>query len=298
MDIEKELRELEQLEDRDIEVKQKVKKDHKIEPDDCFYRVKFTFNNYSKVCRSKTTDIKRGIFLIVPTQYGSEIGIVQGRITDMDEILSQDEILEVIRFANADDKAKFSTNLKKEKEAFDITVKKIIEHELNMKLINVHYFLEDSKILFNFTADGRIDFRELVKDLASIFKTRIELRQIGVRDECRIISGYGQCGKHFCCSSVVNDLAPITIKMAKEQNLTLNSLKISGTCGRLLCCLSYEYNTYLEEKKRFPELGSRVRYENEWFNVAEVNIQTGMLKLVNKADAVERFIMVHINDIG
>jgi cell fate regulator YaaT (PSP1 superfamily) len=297
MDIEKELKELEQLEQREKEVRIKEKKDHKIEADDCFYRIKFSFNNYSKICRTKNQDIKKGTFLIVPSQYGPEIGIVQGKVVDMDIILSQDEIIEMIRLANSDDKAKFSNNLKKSKDAYEITVKKIIEHNLNMKLINVHYFLEDSKILFNFTADGRIDFRELVKDLASIFKTRIELRQIGVRDECRIIGGYGQCGKHFCCSNVISELDPITIKMAKEQNLTLNSLKISGTCGRLLCCLSYEYKTYLEEKKRFPELGTRVKYENNYFFVNEVNIQTDTIKLISKSDNEERVVYVNLKDI-
>ncbi|OHD13516.1 MAG: hypothetical protein A2086_12745 [Spirochaetes bacterium GWD1_27_9] len=297
MDIERELKELEQLEDKDIEIKAKVKKNHKIEPDDCFYRIKFTFNNYSKICKIKNPDIKKGTFLIVPTQYGAEIGIVQGRITDMDDVLYQDELLTVIRFASAEDKVKFSSNIKKEKEAFDITLKKINEHNLNMKLINVHYFLEDSKILFNFTADGRIDFRDLVKDLASIFKTRIELRQIGVRDECRIMSGYGQCGKHFCCSNVISELEPITIKMAKEQNLTLNSLKISGTCGRLLCCLAYEYQTYIEEKKRFPDLGSKVKYENEWFIVEEVNIQAETLKLVSQNPDEVRILIVPLDSI-
>jgi cell fate regulator YaaT (PSP1 superfamily) len=297
MDIEKELIELEQFEENEKEVKLKEKKDHKIEPDDCFYRVKFSFNNYSKICRTKNPDIKRGAFLIVPSQYGPEIGIVQGKIADTDDILSQDEILDMIRFANTEDRNRFSSNLKKSREAYEITTKKIVEHNLNMKLINVHYFLEDSKILFNFTADGRIDFRELVKDLASIFKTRIELRQIGVRDECRIIGGYGQCGKHFCCSHVISELDPITIKMAKEQNLTLNSLKISGTCGRLLCCLSYEFKTYLEEKKRFPDLGSKVKYENELFFVSEVNIQTNIVKLISRSDSEERYIYVNLNDL-
>ena len=136
MYLDKELKELEQLEDDDIQVKSKTKKNHKIDPDDCFYRIKFTFNNYSKLCRSKNPDIKRGTFLIVPTQYGPEIGIVQGKVVNVDDILSQDEILNIIRFANAEDKAKFSQNLKKEKEAYEISVKKIEEHNLNMKLIN------------------------------------------------------------------------------------------------------------------------------------------------------------------
>jgi cell fate regulator YaaT (PSP1 superfamily) len=280
LDYMENLKELEKLEDRDIEIKKKEKKDHKIESDDVFYRIKLTYNNYSKVCRTKIDNIKKGYFLIVPTQYGPEIGVVQGKITDMDDVLSQDEILNVIRIATKQDREKYRENLHKSKEAYDISLKKIKEHNLEMKLINVHYFMEDSKMLFNFTADGRIDFRELVKDLASIFKTRIELRQIGVRDECRIIGGYGHCGRHFCCSNVSNELNPITIKMAKEQNVTLNSLKISGVCGRLLCCLSYEFETYIKEKENFPLQGAKIKVNNDWYVVVEVNIQTHMVKLI------------------
>jgi len=293
--IENNLEELQKLEDNDIEVKQKEKKDHKIEKDDIFYRIKLTYNNYSKICKTKYDNIKRGYFVIVPTQYGHEIGIILGKVIDMDDIMSQDEILDVVRIASKSDREKFRNNLKKEKQAFDITQKKIKEHDLDMKLVNVHYFLEDSKILFNFTADGRIDFRELVKDLAAIFKTRIELRQIGVRDECRIMTGFGHCGRHFCCSNVSNELNPITIKMAKEQNITLNSLKISGVCGRLLCCLSYEFDTYLKEKESFPEEGAKIKINNEWFEVAEINIQNKILKLYSPK--TESFVYVPANMI-
>jgi cell fate regulator YaaT (PSP1 superfamily) len=289
-------KELQHLEDKDIEVKRKKKKDHKLDPNDTIYRVKLTYNNYSKMVHMDQNDIKRGTFLIIPTQYGPEIGIVQGIVQDKDDIQSEDEIAKVIRVAGEKDRKKFSDNLQKEKEAFKITVEKIKEHRLDMKLINVHYFLEDSKILFNFTADGRIDFRELVKDLASIFKTRIELRQIGVRDECRILHGYGQCGRHFCCSDVNNELAPITIKMAKEQNITLNSMKISGSCGRLLCCLAYEADTYTQEKKRFPAEGAKIFVGNDKYFVAEVNIQTSMVKIVSVENS--RYHFVHADKIN
>ncbi len=294
MDIENNLKELQQLEDNDIEVKVKVKKDHKIDPNDCFYRIKLTYNNYSKVCKTMHKTIKKGFYVIVPTIYGPEIGIVQGRVTDMEDILSQDEILEVIRIATKNDREKFKLNQQKGIDAYDITLKKIKEHNLDMKLINVHYFLEDSKILFNFTADGRIDFRELVKDLAAIFKTRIELRQIGVRDECRIMHGYGHCGKHYCCSDVCNELKPITIKMAKEENITLNSLKISGACGRLLCCLAYEYETYLEEKKNYPEVGSKIKLNNKWFIVTEINIQSKIIKINSEENESYHYIPIDI----
>lgn len=287
---------LKELEDTDISHKNRVKKNHKISDTDCFYRVKTVYNQYSHIYRSKNQGITKGMMVIVPTQYGNEMGICQGRTNNIEEIQYQDELNDITRLATDKDKAKFSENLKKEQKAFELTMKKIEEHKLEMKLINVHYFLEDSKILFNFTSDGRVDFRELVKDLASIFKTRIELRQIGVRDECRIIGSYGQCGKHLCCSGVLNELTPITIKMAKEQNITLNSLKISGTCGRLLCCLSYENETYVEEKKNFPREGSKVFVENEPFILVEVNIQSKKLKLLSEEHR-EKFLYVAKEDL-
>lgn len=296
--LEDELKDLEKFEkndDAEFLVKKKSKKNYQFEPNELLYRIKLTYNNYSKVYKTKIQNLAKDSLVIIPTQYGSEIGIVQGVITNMDEIMSQEEILSVVRIATDEDKAKYENNLKKEKNAFEITVKKIKEHGLDMKLINVHYFLEDSKVLFNFTSDGRIDFRDLVKDLASIFKTRIELRQIGVRDECRIMSGYGQCGRPFCCSNVVNDLEPITIKMAKEQNLTLNSLKISGTCGRLLCCLSYEYKTYQEEKKKFPDIGTKIKINNEVYVVNEVNVQSKNIKLYEEKEG--RFIYITLNNL-
>ena len=296
MDIENQLEELEDSE-LEVRVKRKEHKDHKIEEDDFFYRIRIPFNNYSKICRIKSPSIEQGSFIIIATSYGNEIAIVQGIVKNIDEVLSQDEIIAIVRIATDEDKSKYQNNLKREAEAYNITQEKIIEHKLNMKLVNVHYFLDDSKILFNFTADGRVDFRDLVKDLASIFKTRIELRQIGVRDECRIIGGYGQCGRHFCCSNVSNELEPITIKMAKEQNLTLNSLKISGICGRLLCCLAYEYPTYCKEKERYPEIGSKVKYGNELFSVEEINIQTGMIKISGLSNGSQIFNNVKLEDI-
>ena len=280
-EIESDLHELKQLEDNDIEIKQKTKKKHKILDDEQFYRVKLPYNNHSKICRTKHENITNNSFVVIPTQYGPEIGIIQGKTTNKDEILSEEEIIDIIRIATKNDKNKYEENLEKEKKAYKIASEKIKKHKLTMKLVNTHYFFEESKILFNFTADGRIDFRDLVKDLASIFKTRIELRQIGIRDECRIMSGYGHCGRHFCCSKVNNDLSPITIKMAKEQNITLNSLKISGACNRLLCCLAYEYETYKDEKKNYPDEGAKIRVNNEFFHIAEINIQSKTAKLVS-----------------
>ena len=157
-----------------------------------------------------------------------------------------------------EDIEKHNSNKVKEKDALDICLKKIEEHKLNMKLIDVEYTFDNNKVIFYFTADGRVDFRELVKDLATIFKTRIELRQIGVRDEAKMLGGLGPCGRPLCCSTFLGDFASVSIKMAKEQNLSLNPTKISGICGRLMCCLNYEQSTYEDIRKRLPKAGSIV----------------------------------------
>lgn len=289
---------LKKLEDRDDEVKKKTKNNFKIDKKDIFYRAKLFYNLTSCVCKTNKFDnLKKGDKIIISTSYGGEFGIVQGRILNMEDVLLQDTISDIDRLPTKWDKDKFESNQKKSQSAYYITQDKIREHRLKMKLINVHYFLEDSKILFNFTADGRVDFRYLVKDLAAVFKTRIELRQIGVRDECRIIDGFGQCGKHFCCSNVNNEFTPITIKMAKEQNITLNSQKISGACGRLLCCLAYEYDTYLQEKKNYPPEGVKIKVNNEMFVIAEINIQTKIAKLVSISEENSRYCFIPISRI-
>lgn len=280
MDIENDLNVLAQLEDK--EIKKKERYEHKLDPDDVCYKVKFEYNNCSKICKIKNDNINKGDMLIVPTPYGNEVAIVFGKVIAKEDIETYEEILNVVRIATEDDIKKYKANKERARKAFDVTLQKIKEHNLEMKLINIYCFLEEPKMLFNFTSDGRVDFRDLVKDLASIFKTRIELRQIGVRDECRIMNGYGHCGRHLCCANVLSDIDPITIKMAKEQNLTLNSLKISGICGRLLCCLVYEYNTYIKEKERFPEIGVKIKIENEQYTVSEINIQTEEIKLISQ----------------
>ena len=241
------------------------------------------------------TDLRYGDLVIIPSQYGNEVGIVTGRMTDEEELKKQDEILDVIRIANKEDIDRYHDNQKRAFDAYEVTKQKIAEHGLDMKLLNIHFFFDNSKAIFNFTSPSRVDFRRLVQDLAAIFKTRIEMHQCGVRDECRIIGGYGQCGRHFCCSKVMSSLDAITIKMAKEQNLTLNSLKISGTCGRLLCCLSYEYRTYLEEKAGFPNIESRVNVDGEIFVVKDVNVQSRNIKLCSKDD--DRIVTVHADDL-
>jgi len=202
--------------------------------------------------------IKQGDKVIVETARGVEFGsVVTGPKDVPDEDIMQ-PLKSVIRVATEEDKRIEEKNREKEKEAFDICLEKIRKHELDMKLINAEYTFDNNKVLFYFTADGRIDFRELVKDLAAVFRTRIELRQIGVRDETKIRGGIGICGRPLCCHTYLSEFAPVSIKMAKEQNLSLNPTKISGVCGRLMCCLTNEEETYEELNSRLPVIGDYV----------------------------------------
>ncbi len=178
----------------------------------------------------------------------------------------------ISHMATPDEMKRYASNKEEEKEAIKICCEKIAKHNLEMKLVTAHFLLSEPKVLFFFTAEDRVDFRDLVKDLVSVFRMRIELRQIGVRDESRVLGGLAVCGRDFCCHCVSDKLKPVTIKMAKEQNLSLNSMKISGPCGRLLCCLSYEYDFYLEEKQAYPAEGSKIKLGGDLFKVTEINI--------------------------
>jgi len=206
--------------------------------------------------------LQKSEFVIVETSEGEEYGevIIPNRQIPEEKIVTP--LKKIIRIANDKDKKHFEKNKQKEKEAFDIAIKKIKEHNLDMKLIETEYKFDNSKLLFFFTAEGRIDFRELVKDLASIFKTRIELRQIGVRDEVKRLGGNGICGRELCCCSFLTNFETVSIKMAKEQNISLNPSKISGNCGRLMCCLKYEQEVYEEKLSRLPKIGSIVKTED------------------------------------
>ncbi|AOR22366.1 PSP1 domain-containing protein [Clostridium taeniosporum] len=203
--------------------------------------------------------VKKEDYVIVETARGIEFGqcVIGIKNISEDEIVSP--LKEVIRIADEKDIQKHKDNKSKENKALEICLKKIQEHGLEMKLIDVEYTFDNHKVIFYFTADGRVDFRELVKDLATIFKTRIELRQIGVRDEAKMIGGLGPCGRPMCCSTFLGDFASVSIKMAKEQNLSLNPTKISGICGRLMCCLNYEQSTYENIRTRLPKVGSIVK---------------------------------------
>ena len=203
-------------------------------------------------------EIRTGNHVIVETARGVEYGYVVLGNREVEDSKVVQPLKSVIRMANKDDESREMTNRRKEKDAYKICQEKIRKHNLEMKLIDVEYTFDNNKILFYFTADGRIDFRELVKDLASVFKTRIELRQVGVRDETKIVGGIGICGRPLCCHSYLSEFIPVSIKMAKEQNLSLNPTKISGVCGRLMCCLKNEEETYEYLNSKLPNLGDYV----------------------------------------
>ena len=225
--------------------------------------------------------IRQGDKVIVETARGIEFGTV---VTGPKEV-KDEEVMQppksVIRIATEEDKRAEEKNREKEKEAFEICLEKIRKHNLDMKLINAEYTFDNNKVLFYFTADGRIDFRELVKDLAAVFRTRIELRQIGVRDETKIRGGIGICGRPLCCHTYLSEFAPVSIKMAKEQNLSLNPTKISGVCGRLMCCLTNEEETYEELNSRLPAIGDTVT-TNEGLKgeVQSVSVLRQLVKVV------------------
>ncbi len=245
------------------------------------------FRNAGKVYYFDPKDykIRVGDHVIVETARGVEYGTVTGKVQEVPEGKVVQPLKPVIRVANAEDDAKAKKNREKEKEAMQICKEKIRKHELEMKLIDAEYTFDNNKVLFYFTADGRIDFRELVKDLASVFRTRIELRQIGVRDETKILGGIGSCGRPLCCSTFLSEFAPVSIRMAKEQNLSLNPTKISGVCGRLMCCLKNEEETYEYLNSKLPGIGDTVTTATGLKGeVASVNVLRQKVKILVDVD--------------
>ena len=229
----------------------------------------------------KDYPICEGDHVIVETARGVEYGFVVLGPREVSEEKVIQPLKSVIRVATPKDDAREENNRKKEKEAFQICLKKIREHNLDMKLIEAEYTFDNNKVLFYFTADGRIDFRELVKDLAAVFKTRIELRQIGVRDETKILGGIGICGRPLCCHTFLSEFAPVSIKMSKEQNLSLNPTKISGVCGRLMCCLKNEQETYEYLNKKLPAVGDYVTTPDGLKGeVSSVNVLRQLVKVL------------------
>lgn len=243
-------------------------------------------------------EFNEGEYVIVETVRGIEFGTVM----EPNKNISEDEIVSslkpVLRKADGKDIAQHLENQQKTEEARQICEEKIIKHKLDMKLTDVEFTFDNNKIIFYFTSDGRVDFRELVKDLAAVFRTRIELRQIGVRDEAKMLNGIGQCGRGLCCANWLSDFHPVSIKMAKEQNLSLNPTKISGVCGRLMCCLRYEYDTYKTLNRELPKYGERIKTPDGEAIVFNVNILkeqikckliTGFNKEENKPELAEDF---------
>ena len=226
-------------------------------------------------------EIKRGDHVIVETARGVEYGTVVGDPKEVEEDQVIQPLKPVLRVATAKDDEQEKSNKEKEREAFKVCLEKIRKHELDMKLIDAEYTFDNNKVLFYFTADGRIDFRELVKDLAAVFKTRIELRQIGVRDETKILGGIGSCGRQLCCHTHLSEFVPVSIKMAKEQNLSLNPTKISGVCGRLMCCLKHEEETYEELNRNLPNVGDFVNCsDGVKGEVHSVNVLRQLVKVI------------------
>lgn len=240
--------------------------------------VKFKENGKTYYFDPDGKKVSKGQKVIVETAQGIECGTCAIKNTDISDEF-EIALKKMIRVATEEDEKHLQENKQKQDEAFAICNRKIAEHGLEMKLVSVEYTFDNSKILFYFTADGRVDFRELVKDLASVFRTRIELRQVGVRDEAKILGGLGICGREFCCAGFLNAFQPVSIKMAKEQNLSLNPVKISGTCGRLMCCLKYEQDAYEYLHKIMPKNGTRVKTPRGIGTVEDVNLLKGQVKV-------------------
>lgn len=241
--------------------------------------VKFTKTGKVYFFDPGNLDIRNGDNVIVETALGQEYGTVTISSREIKEDKIEKNLKKIIRVANKEDRKHQEENLKNEAKAFEICSKKIKEHKLKMNLVEVRYVFDNTKILFYFTADGRIDFRELVRDLAGVFRTRIELRQIGVRDEIKRMGGNGICGRELCCCSFLNNFDTVSIKMAKEQNLSLNTAKITGNCGRLMCCLKYEQNVYEDKMKKLPKIGAIVSTENGEGTVEGIEVLNEVLKI-------------------
>lgn len=246
------------------------------------FRIKISHSSETLLASAeKAEETAAGQQVIVNTRYGRDLAEVLGPVKRPGRV-GPDDIVRIERPANQDEIKRRAVYAEREKEAFRICQQKIGAHNLSMKLVSAHYVLDEPKVLFFFTAEARVDFRELVKDLVSVFKMRIELRQIGVRDEARVLGGVGVCGQVFCCHHVTDKLNAVSIKMAKDQNLSLNSMKISGPCGRLLCCLSYEYQNYRDERRALPSEGAKIPYDGTVFRVNEINILKSMVRLTGE----------------
>ena len=274
-DIDDDGENLASLEDNDV----RVTESENIVFDYPLYLLKLEYSSETIYAKApEKTELSPNDYVVAPTRYGKDMAKVLGTVKKPIGI-KQSDIVTIDRKATEADLKKREELKQKEKDAFPIFREKVALHKLDMKLVETHFLLDEQKALFFFSSDNRVDFRELVKDLVSVFKMRIELRQIGVRDESRIVGGLGVCGRPFCCHGISDKLRPVSIKMAKDQNLSLNSMKISGQCGRLLCCLSYEFDWYNEARKKLPNEGIRIYYDGTDFRITEVNPLTSMIKM-------------------
>jgi cell fate regulator YaaT (PSP1 superfamily) len=247
-------------------------------PDTPVYQLRVACSNETIYAVYNGQELKPGTMVMVPTRYGRDLARISGRVCSR-MLHSISKITRMDRIATELDLEKEKNNRPRENEALNICKQKIIERKLEMKLVFAHYLLDENKLLFFFTAENRVDFRELVKDLVAVFKVRIELRQIGIRDEARITGGLGTCGRSFCCYSISDKLKPVAIKMAKDQNLSLNSMKISGPCGRLLCCLAYEHGFYAEQRRLMPNEGTKLMFEGASWKITEINAVLGTITI-------------------
>jgi cell fate regulator YaaT (PSP1 superfamily) len=243
--------------------------------------VKVIHSSESQLCPypESVEELRIGDVVVTSTRYGNDLGRVLGSVFP-DNVDVWKERGTIFRVADEKDVERYTDNEAAEQSAFAACQERIASHDLPMKLVSAHYVLEEPKLLFFFTADSRVDFRELVRDLVSHFKMRIELRQIGVRDDARVLGGLGVCGRVLCCNGITDKLKPVSIKMAKVQSLSLNSTKISGPCGRLLCCLAYEYDYYADEKGKVPGEGARIEYDGSGCRVCEVNLISQKIRMV------------------
>lgn len=280
-DIDDENIDLTKLEDNDGRTTDEV--DENFVYPDPLYLTKLEYSSEGVYCSvpKNFAKLNQGDAVIIPTRYGKDMAMVMGKVNHPVGLKPSDIVM-VERKANQDDFKKYQELADKEAGAFKTFKEKVALHKLDMKLIAVHFLLEEPKALFFFSSENRVDFRELVKDLVSVFKMRIELRQIGVRDESRITGGLGVCGRAYCCHSICDRLPPVSIRMAKDQNLSLNSMKISGQCGRLLCCLSYEFKWYSEARKSLPNEGIHIFYDGTNFRITDVNPLTMMIKMLGE----------------
>ncbi|PIE04640.1 MAG: hypothetical protein CSA76_03205 [Spirochaetales bacterium] len=237
-------------------------------------------NDFEYCSPPEGMELSNGDLVVISTRYGRDLARLLGPLEDR-QLIEPEEVRLVHRKTDNEDMARRAELEKREEEAFHICRRKIAKLGLTMKLVSAHYIFDEQKVMFFFTAENRVDFRELVKELVAHFRMRIELRQIGVRDESRTLGGAAVCGRQYCCHSITEKLEPVSIKMAKDQNLSLNSQKISGPCGRLLCCLAYEHGHYSRERKKLPREGGRVTYEGVKYKVTEVNIFKSTVQLTD-----------------